>query len=118
MSDIQFRQGIKPFYDPIKFPRGFAKSGNFTLAEEQLLMRYGKTMQQLANKEISPENEEEEQFIASLNAPEMMSSKLEKVWFKYTQLTHTRKRFHTLNGKRKAEDSEEYIEGSATIDDD
>lgn len=117
MSDIQFRQGTKPFYDPIKFPRGFAKSGNFTLAEEQLLLRYGKTMHQLANEEILPENAEEEHFVNSLINPELINSKIEKVWFKYLQLTQSRKRFHTLNGKRQTECADDY-EGSALIDDD
>ncbi|MGR5542497.1 DUF413 domain-containing protein, partial [Vibrio campbellii] len=38
MSETHFRYGRKRFYDNTKFPRGFAKSGDFTLAEEELLI--------------------------------------------------------------------------------
>ena len=41
MSDTLFRHGKKRFYDNTKFPRGFAKSGDFTLAEEEILTLYG-----------------------------------------------------------------------------
>ena len=45
MSDTLFRHGKKRFFDNEKFPRGFAKSGDFTLAEEEILTLYGDTMQ-------------------------------------------------------------------------
>ena len=37
MSDTLFRRGKKRFFDNKKFPRGFAKSSNFTLAEDDYL---------------------------------------------------------------------------------
>lgn len=40
MSDTEFRHG-KRFYDNVKFPRGFAKSGDFTLSEEEILTIMG-----------------------------------------------------------------------------
>ena len=43
MSETEFRHGKKRFYDTIKFPRGFAKSGNFTLSEEEILTLFGDT---------------------------------------------------------------------------
>ncbi|MEZ8385792.1 DUF413 domain-containing protein, partial [Vibrio splendidus] len=44
MSETEFRHGKKRFYDTIKFPRGFAKSGDFTLSEEEILTLFGDTM--------------------------------------------------------------------------
>mgnify|MGYP000497870781 FL=1 len=97
MSDIEFRFGKKRFYDNSKFPRGFAKSGDFTLAEKELLTLYGDTMKALESKELSPENSEEKQFIKALKSPQKAKSKLEKVWLKYIQLTRGKKRFHSLS---------------------
>ncbi len=50
MSDIEFRMGEKRFYDDKAFPRGFAKSGNFTLLEEELLIYYGRHVRSAAEQ--------------------------------------------------------------------
>ncbi|PMH40875.1 hypothetical protein BCU68_16015 [Vibrio sp. 10N.286.49.B3] len=101
MSETEFRHGKKRFYDNTKFPRGFAKSGDFTLAEEEILMLYGDTMFALEMHDISPENAEEKHFLKVLNAPHKAKTKLERVWLKYIQLARGRKAFHTLNGRNK-----------------
>ncbi|WP_100751757.1 DUF413 domain-containing protein [Vibrio salilacus] len=101
MSDTQFRHGKKRFYDNTKFPRGFAKSGDFTLGEEEILTLYGDTMLGLESGELAPENAEEKHFVKALSNPGKAKSKLERVWLKYTQLARGRKRFHTLNGRSK-----------------
>jgi hypothetical protein len=44
MAEIEIRMGEKRFYDNKAFPRGFAKSGNFTILEEELLIYYGDTL--------------------------------------------------------------------------
>lgn len=63
MSDTEFRPGKKHFYDNKKFPRGFAKSGDFTLAEEDLLIRFGETMQNLETGVLTPESQAEKLFL-------------------------------------------------------
>lgn len=98
MSEIAFRYGKKRFYDNVKFPRGFAKSGEFTLAEEELLTLYGDTMSALESGELSPENADEKHFIKVLSQPTKAKSKLERVWLKYIQLAKGRKRFFSLSG--------------------
>ncbi|WP_299689186.1 DUF413 domain-containing protein [uncultured Vibrio sp.] len=109
MSETEFRHGKKRFYDTVKFPRGFAKSGDFTLSEEETLTRFGDTMQALETGELTPVNAEEKHFLKVLSQPHKAKSKLERVWLKYTQLSRGRRRFHTLNGsKRDQEPSEEY----------
>ncbi|WP_394245609.1 DUF413 domain-containing protein [Vibrio astriarenae] len=101
MSETHFRYGRKRFYDNIKFPRGFAKSGDFTLAEEELLIQFGDTMLALELGELTPDNSEEKHFMKVLANPLKAKSKLERTWLKYTQLARGRKRFHTLNGSRR-----------------
>lgn len=110
MSETEFRHGKKRFYDNTKFPRGFAKSGDFTLAEEEILTIYGDTMLALERGELTPENGEERHFIRVLAHPHKAKSKLDRVWLKYTQLARGRKKFHTLNGCKRGTttDVEEY----------
>ncbi|CAH0536213.1 DUF413 domain-containing protein [Vibrio marisflavi] len=98
MSEVEFRFGKKRFYDNTKFPRGFAKSGDFTLLEEELLTLYGDTMLALESGELEPTNSEEKHFVKVLSNPSKAKSKLERVWVKYIQLSRGRKQFHSLSG--------------------
>lgn len=116
MSDTEFRNGKKRFYDNVKFPRGFAKSGDFTLAEEELLIQYGDTMQGLETGILTPENSEEKHFVKVLENPGKAKTKLERTWLKYIQLARGRKRFHTLNGKNKPENLEDYQDDSSLVE--
>ncbi|MGR5251799.1 DUF413 domain-containing protein [Vibrio astriarenae] len=118
MSETHFRYGRKRFYDNTKFPRGFAKSGDFTLAEEELLIQFGDTMLGLELGELSPENSEEKHFLKVLANPLKAKSKLERTWLKYTQLARGRKRFHTLNGSRRASAADSLEEFDAVLEDD
>ncbi|WP_428775034.1 DUF413 domain-containing protein [Vibrio sp.] len=118
MSDIEFRPGKKRFYDNTKFPRGFAKSGDFTLAEEELLISYGDTMLALETGELDPENSEEKHFVKVIEHPGKAKTKLERTWLKYTQLARGRKRFHTLNGRNKPDATEEYEDDSSLVEQD
>ncbi|MDF2155217.1 DUF413 domain-containing protein [Vibrio sp. CAU 1672] len=115
MSDTQFRHGKKRFYDNVKFPRGFAKSGDFTLAEEEILTLYGDTMLGLETGELQPDNAEEKHFVKVLEHPGKAKSKLERTWLKYAQLARGRKRFHTLNGRTKPDASDDYSEEDTSL---
>ncbi|WP_194436872.1 DUF413 domain-containing protein [Vibrio fluminensis] len=118
MSDTEFRHGKKRFYDNTKFPRGFAKSGDFTLAEEEVLTVYGDTMLGLETGELSPQNAEEKHFVKVIENPGKAKSKLERVWLKYIQLSRGRKRFHTLNGRNKPEASDDYADDTSLVEED
>ncbi|MBF9003388.1 DUF413 domain-containing protein [Vibrio nitrifigilis] len=115
MSETAFRQGKKRFFDNKKFPRGFAKSGDFTLAEENLLTLYGETMLGLESGELQSANAEEQHFLSVLANPEAAESKIERVWMKYVRLARGRKRFHTLNGRSKPDVSEDYTEDEPSL---
>jgi hypothetical protein len=117
MSQTEFRLGQKRFYDNKKFPRGFAKSGNFTLSEEDILLRFGNTMLLLESGELSPSNGEEESFIAVLQNQKPAETKLEKTWLKYIHLARDRKRFHTLNGRNKSDSDnvDDYVDEDQSL---
>ena len=52
-----------PFYDDAHFPRGFSKSGNFTIVESELLTKIGKRLFMLEQGLSKPENAVEKQFV-------------------------------------------------------
>lgn len=103
-----------------KFRRGFAKSGDFTIAEEDILIRYGDTLSLLESGELRPETELEQQFLQVLALEKAPESKIEKAWMKYVHLARDRKKFHTLNSKKSIADSESddgYSDASDVNDD-
>ena len=79
------------------FPYGFRKSGDFSIPEADVLSAYGKTLAGLESGELSPENAEEQHFIAVLKGEQQASSLLEKAWLKYIKLARNRKQFYTLH---------------------
>ncbi|CAM3909135.1 hypothetical protein VA7868_01144 [Vibrio aerogenes CECT 7868] len=105
MVESEIRIGEKRFYDNKAFPRGFSKSGNFTLAEDDILSSYGQTLQALESGEIMPVNTEEKHFLKALRNPGKSKSKIEKTWLKYIQIARGRKSFHTLNGNRRHQET-------------
>ncbi|WP_428197220.1 DUF413 domain-containing protein [Aliivibrio kagoshimensis] len=97
MSEIEFRHGQTRFFDDQRYARGFAKSGDFTLVEEELLIRYGDTMLSLENGELLPENSEEKHFVKVVNNPTKAKTQLERLWIKYVQLSRGYRRSMPLN---------------------
>jgi len=90
-----------PFYDDTHFPRGFSKSGNFTISESELLTQVGKRLFMLEQGFSNPENAVEEQFVqfckAQYEGKLEGQNKVEMLWQKYKKLTNF-KPFHGLNG--------------------
>ena len=83
------------FYDDTNFPRGFNKSGDFSIGESEILTTLGRRLFMLENKFSLPENEIEEHFVRILRTQEQPQTEVERVWIKYKQLTQ-KKHFHTL----------------------
>jgi uncharacterized protein YifE (UPF0438 family) len=89
-----------PFYDDAHFSRGFSKSGNFSIAEAELLTQVGKRLFMLEEGFRSPENTVEEQFLqwckAQIEGELEGQNRVELLWQKYKKLTKF-KPFHSLN---------------------
>ncbi|MDP5212824.1 DUF413 domain-containing protein [Pseudoalteromonas tunicata] len=96
----------KLFYDDANFPRGFSRSGNFTLLEAEILENYGAILQALHKKTVQPSNDLQTQFVKTLQGEQEPSNVFEKAWLKYLKLTTNAARFHTVFGKSKSTGSE------------
>lgn len=88
------RPGARAFYGDIVFPHGISRSGFFNKRESDELIAYGETLQNLALKQLTPGNAEEQQFIDELNAPSDTNFYPAKLWQKYMLAVNTSKRRH------------------------
>lgn len=101
-------QATRRFYDDKNYPRGFNRSGDFTLAEGRILETHGIALQELMNGTKAPINDEEKQFILVCEGKADATTPVEKAWKKYQNKVLSPKHFHTLFGRRKvdADDSD------------
>jgi uncharacterized protein YifE (UPF0438 family) len=97
MKNIAIRVSTKPFIDRQKFPYGFKKSGDFSISEAELLSAFGRTLLALESGELTPENEEEEHFVAFISGRVEATSPVERAWAKYVKLARGKKHFYTLH---------------------
>lgn len=99
-------RSVGKFYDDKNFPRGFNRSGVFTVSEAQILENYGRTMRGLIDGSIEPESDEEKFFLAELSGKQEMTSSFAKCWTKYLNKTTNKVRSYTLCvSQRKASSS-------------
>lgn len=101
MSETSVRNGARPFFDDINFPRGFSRCGIFTVQESAILQEYGHTLKSLLEGKIKAENEEEKQFVNTFNDATEPTTNIEKAWAKYLKALGP-KSFYTLNSGSKA----------------
>ncbi|MFC4656405.1 MULTISPECIES: DUF413 domain-containing protein [Rheinheimera] len=92
------------FFDDRNFPKGFTRSGRFTLAEGNLLEKHGIAMQELEQGSRQPVNDEEKRFLDVCKGEVEASSQYEKVWVKYKQRVGEKRKFHTVFGKKRIAD--------------
>lgn len=71
------------FYDSRHFPRGFSRSGDFSLKEAELLTRYGALLNDLTQGRMAPGNPAQVRLVAVAQGQAGAESALEKVWEKY-----------------------------------
>ena len=101
------------FFDDRNFPKGFTRSGRFTLAEGNLLEKHGAAMLELEEGTRPAANEEEQRFLLVCKGEAEAESIFEKVWVKYKQRVQEKKKFHTVFGKKRIADGSDdfsYVE--------
>ena len=81
--DIEGFESVGTYYDDANFPRGFSKSGEFTITESDLLHKYGLSLSALESGERSPATAQEKHFIAVCRGDKEPDSQLERTWLKY-----------------------------------
>ena len=74
------------FYDDKNFPYGFQRSGYFTFIESECLTNCGHLMNQLAQKKVKPEGEEQKHFMQMLEGKVEAVHEAEKAYVKYQQI--------------------------------
>lgn len=82
MEQNSFISPIK-FYDDYHFPKGFSRSGDFTLNEAEMLTNCGTIIHQLINNEFLPESEEQKHFKSVILGTSEPLYQVEKVYLKY-----------------------------------
>lgn len=78
-----FDQKGRKFWGTDHFPYGFARSGEFTREQVQLLENHGYAYQALALGERSPQTPEEEDFVKFCHGEKVAQTKHEKVWERF-----------------------------------
>ncbi len=85
------------FYDDKNYPRGFARHGDYTIKEAQVLEQYGQAFKALDLGERNPVTAEEESFVAFCRGKHPAENFFEKTWGKYCTKISTTKRVYTLS---------------------
>ncbi|WKE65337.1 DUF413 domain-containing protein [Gallaecimonas kandeliae] len=86
----------KKFFDDLNFPRGFQRSGDFTITEANLLTDKGMGMHELASGQREPMTADEQRFISVCRGEQPASSNEEKVWLKYLNRITQRRHIYTI----------------------
>ncbi|RXJ74449.1 hypothetical protein CS022_02285 [Veronia nyctiphanis] len=97
------------FFDDRHFPKGFTRSGCFTIKEAQLLESCGRTMKALFEGVQEPANEDEQKFIDEVNGRRAAESDYGKCWLKYLkEINHKHVRYNLCStSRRNSEDHHE-----------
>ncbi|BDY03340.1 DUF413 domain-containing protein [Ferrimonas sp. YFM] len=112
MSQIEGFQPAGRFFDDKHFPRGFARSGHFTMKESDLLEQYGRRLKALAEGTQPPATPQEEQFISMARGERPAETVLEQAWTKYIAKSQRRKLF-TMSSKSSSADEGDDDDGGS-----
>lgn len=117
MQSYNIRLSDKPFIDRVKFPYGFRKAGDFSIAEADLLTKYGKTLLNLESGTDSPQSSDEQHFVEFVAGKVPASNSLEKVWQKYVHLARGKRHFYTLHStaSNQSDFDEDYTDESFDV---
>jgi uncharacterized protein YifE (UPF0438 family) len=80
-----FSQKGRKFWGTDHFPYGFARSGEFSRDQVQLLENHGYAYQALAAGERAPQTPAEEEFVKFCQGQKLAESRHEKAWARFVQ---------------------------------
>lgn len=106
----------KPFNDFKNYPYGFARSGDFSIRESDLLSKYGSLISALVAGDLEPQNAEEQSLLAVARGEKAAESAAEKAWSKYHARIN-RPKVGSMYGKSRYTDDAFEISGSGGADD-
>lgn len=115
MSQIEGFLPAGRFFDDTHFPRGFARSGHFTMKESDLLEQYGRRLKALAEGTQAPVTPQEEQFVSMARGERPAESVLEHAWTKYIAKSQRRKLFTMSSKSPSANDGDDDDDNSEDL---
>lgn len=92
----------RSFYDDTNFPYGFLRSGDFSIAEANVLTSHGYIMSKLHKGEIAPTTPEHKRFIQVVNRTIDAKYVEENIYLKYLHVIKNKNRYITALTKVKA----------------
>ncbi|MDN7125042.1 DUF413 domain-containing protein [Pseudidiomarina terrestris] len=105
----------KAFNDFKNYPYGFARSGDFSIRESDVLSKHGSLIAALINGEVEPMSAEEQSLLAVARGEKAAESDIEKAWSKY-QARINRPKVGSMYGRSRYAD--ESFEVSSSDDED
>lgn len=91
-------QATRRFTDDEHFPYGFARSGDFTIWQANLLEAHGHAYRALESGERQPKGQLEVDFVAFCHGEKPAESDHEKVWKRYSQSVSEHLHRYSLSG--------------------
>lgn len=84
MSSINKETLLKRlFSDPKNYPYGFSRSGDFSISESRALSDYGCLIAALVDGQVTPQDDEDKQLLASALGQAEPQSAAERAWLRY-----------------------------------
>jgi len=105
MAEIQGFLAEAEFYDDKHFPKGFKRSGDFSIPESEILSTLGVRLLKLQAQTVQPQTDAEHHFVQMCLYNLLPETNVERVWAKYKNLVTSGKKLFTLNAR--AEDVED-----------
>ncbi|MCC4800892.1 DUF413 domain-containing protein [Enterovibrio norvegicus] len=101
------------FFDDKHFPKGFARSGYFTIKDAQLLETCGRTMKALFEGTMVPQDEEQQKFVDEVNGRRAAESQYSICWLKYLKEINHKHVVYNLCSTSRGGAAEDYSEAEA-----
>ena len=98
----------KPFADKKNYPYGFARSGDFSINESNLLQAHGSLFAALVDGKITPENDEEQAYLESALGHRDPATPQEKAWLKYQSRINRPKKASIYSSKKTVVEDVDY----------
>jgi len=106
------------FYDDSRFPYGFSRSGDFTIAEAEALERCGSLYQAVTEGRVSNPNDDDIRITQVITGEVEASSVEERAWFKYFK-SHRRMPIWLIDREKTVVSSlSQYVDEEADMDSD
>lgn len=105
----------KAFNDFKNYPYGFARSGDFSIREAELLSKHGSLISALMSGDVEPQSAEEQSLLQVARGEKAAETQVEKAWSKY-QARINRPKVGSMYGRSRYTD--DAFEGTVEVDDD